>query len=422
VRALLELSDPHPEVVVQEAEYRRLLGVPRDHPLSERAVELVAEARRWYAEHGRPWLYARQAGGLALAEGAVMIETAAFRSRRLHEVLVDAGADSAVLVAVSAGRALEERAHQLWEEGKPDEYYFLETYGSAVVEALVAAAAFRLCDWADRHAVAVLPHYSPGYPDWDIADQRKLRDLIGLERARLPGGLSVLESGMLRPKKSLLAVFGLTPDLERAERLTSLVPCHNCSLTGCGYRRAPYKHPLPRLEAVGVPVAAGAPRGAAAEAASSGPAEYSVSTRVLERWSRQRLEMRVREDRSVEAQFRYDGTTCSNLGQPLAFEYHVRLAPREEGYTIMDLSCAPAPGDTGHTHMCAYVEDPEALMSAIAADRPLLGRPLGDVLAWRRDDGPAGCYCAAADREHKWGLALEVLHYALSREGAPGGH
>lgn len=419
---LLELSDSEPEVAVQEAEYRRLLGVPHDHPLSERAVELAAGARAWYAEFGRPWLYARQAARVALAGGAVGIDTATFRSRRLHEALVEAGADSAVLVAVSAGRALEERAHRLWEEGKPDEYYFLETYGSAVVEALVAAAAYRLCEWADSRALAVLPHYSPGYPGWDIADQRALHDLIGLERVSLPGRLSVLESGMLRPRKSLLAVFGLTREVERTERLTSLVPCHNCSLPACRYRRAPYRHPLPRLEVVGAAAAAPglAPAAGARPPSPGGPATYSASERVLERWREQRLELLVRDDRGVEARFRYDGTTCSNLGRPLAFEYRIRLAPQEQGYTIMDLSCAPLPGDEGHTYMCAYLEDPAELMSTIAAERPLLGRPLADVLTWRRDAGPAGCYCAAADREHKWGLALETLHYALSRGTNPG--
>ena len=424
MRALLELSDPHPAVAVQEAEYRRLLGVPRDHPLAERALELADEARRWFAEHGRPWLYARQASGVALEDRAVTVETATFRSRRLHETMAEAGADSALLVAVSAGRELEERARRLWEEGKPDEYYFLEVYGSAVVEALVAAAAYRLCDWADQHEVAVLPHYSPGYPEWNITDQRKLLDLIGLERGRgLPGGIRVLESGMLQPKKSLLAVFGLTRELERVQRLTSLVPCHNCSLPACRYRRAPYRHPLPRLEAVPAsPSPAEAPGpsrpGPAALARAAG---YSVSTLVLQRWSEQRLRLLVREDRTVEARFRYDGTTCSNLGQPLAFEYHVRLAPREEGYTILDLSCAPAPGDTGHTYMCQYLEDAGSLMRRIAAERPLLGRPLGDVLGWGRADGPAGCYCDAADREHKWGLALEVLHYALTPKEEPQG-
>jgi len=43
----------------------------------------------------------------------------------------------------------------------------------------------------------------------------------------------------------------------------------------------------------------------------------------------------------------------------------------------------------------------------------LLGRPLKDVLTWKREYTPSGCYCGAAGREYKWGMVLEVLHYAL---------
>lgn len=414
--ALLELSDASPEVAVQEVEYRRLLGYPRDHELSGRALELADWARGWYAERGRPWWYARQAAGLALKDGRVTIEAMTFTSSRLHDQLREAGASSAALVAVGAGAECEEEARRLWEDEKPDEYFFLEIYGSAVVEALVAAAAFRLCEWADGNGVAVLPHYSPGYPEWDIADQGKLRDLIGLERrSDLPGRVEVLGTGMLRPKKSLLAVFGLTPHVERVQRLTSLVPCANCSLPACRYRRAPYQHPLRQIESVhaapepdrGRPVEAG-------RAPLTLNARYSVSADVLRRWTAQRLQLRVVEDGSVEARFRYDGTTCSNMGRPLAFDYHITLGPREEGYVITDLHCGPAPGDEGHTFMCSYLEDAEGMMKAIASEQPLLGHPLDEVLRWARGRGVAGCYCAAPSREHKWGLALETLHYALA--------
>jgi hypothetical protein len=141
---------------------------------------------------------------------------------------------------------------------------------------------------------------------------------------------------------------------------------------------------------------------------------------VLGRWSKQRLRLRVLEDGSVEASFRYDGTTCSNMGRPLAFDYSIRLAPPEEGYRITDLRCAPAPGDEGHRSMCSYLEDPEGIMRDITAGPPLLGHPLDAVLRWARGRGVAGCYCASPSREHKWGLALETLHYALSRGTNPG--
>ena len=62
-----------------------------------------------------------------------------------------ADAESAILVAVSAGGELEREAQQLWLEEKPDEYFFLEVYGSAVVEHLITMKGAELCAWAESH-------------------------------------------------------------------------------------------------------------------------------------------------------------------------------------------------------------------------------------------------------------------------------
>lgn len=419
-RAPLELNDTRPAFEVLEAEYRRLLGYPPDHELTERARELSAWARQWYGEHGRPWWYARLAGEVALSEGRVAIDGTTFSSPRLHAMLHEAGADAAALVAVSAGPELEAQARRLWEQGRPDEYFFLEVYGSAVVEALVASASFRLCQWADGRGVAVLPHYSPGYPEWDIADQQRLLDTT--RRGARDGdatGIRVLDSGMLQPKKSLLAVFGITPNVAGVERLTALVPCANCSLPGCRYRRTAYRQPMPQIEAVRrAPADAGANGSAVVPVVRpvlTPDAAYSISTRALEKWARERLHLTVTGDRSVEARFRYEGTTCSNTGFPLQFEYHVELASRDRGYAITGARCVPAPGDAGHTRMCEYMIDADGLMGRIAAPPALLGRPLDEVVRWDRAQSPSGCFCTAESRDHKWGLVLEVLHFALAR-------
>ena len=145
-----------------------------------------------------------------------------------------------MLVAVGAGPELEAEASRRWLDEKPDEYFFLEVYGSAVVEHLVTQAGARLCGWAESHGLAVLPHDSPGYPDWDIAEQAGLHALL-TSTASLPGALEVLESGALRPKKSLIAVFGLTRHVDRLAHLRDLVPCERCSFAPCQYRRAPYR-------------------------------------------------------------------------------------------------------------------------------------------------------------------------------------
>src|SRR5439155_24891244 len=115
--------------------------------------------------------------------------------------------------------------------------------GSAVVEHLVATTSGRVCDAGARDGLIAVPHYSPGYSGWDVADQNKLFELITRSATRpFAGPLEVLSSGMLRPKKSLLGVFGLTARTAGALDATRAAPCANCSFSPCRYRRAPYRH------------------------------------------------------------------------------------------------------------------------------------------------------------------------------------
>jgi len=377
---------------------------------------LADAARQWYAEMGRPWICAHETGFELLSE-KLSINGADFASEQLNNLLLEAQAHRVVLVAVSAGRECEEHAHRLWREGKPDEYFFLEVFGSAVVEHLITIAGARICAWADQHGMAALPHYSPGYSGWDVSDQTKLFQAIrGQQMPDFPGDLQVLASGMLQPKKSLLAVFGITGHVEKVQRFANLVPCHNCSFPSCQYRRAPYKDSLPQSEDVRR-LQSGWRELSAVNTGNGSPlnhhANYSINLRALRKWSQQRLRFKILPDLAVEARFRYEGTTCSNLGRPLEYDYRIKLSSAEEGYRIIEANCSPAPGDTGHTQMCEYLNDRERLLRSIQEEKPLLGSPLNDVVAWERPYSPAGCYCDMQSREHKWGLVFEVIHYAL---------
>lgn len=235
------ITDVTPDITVRAAEYQRLLGYPREHVLDDRALELADEARHWYSHHGRPWTFARETGSLLGAGGSIVIEGVPFTSSRLRATLESANADRVVLVAVSAGAELEAEAQRRWADEKPDEYFFLEMYGAAVVEHLITGVGARLCTDAEQRGMSVLPRYSPGYPEWDISEQGRLLGLLSrVDDDPVPGPLSALESGMLRPKKSLLAVFGLTHDAAGVRRRTDLIPCEQCSLPRCQYRRRAY--------------------------------------------------------------------------------------------------------------------------------------------------------------------------------------
>jgi hypothetical protein len=400
----IELASTHPELNVLPEEYVRLLGYPRGWTLEGRALELADWARDWYAKNGHPWIYARQAGNFEIKSNSIHIDGIEFTSKRMQATLQQAEAHSVILVAVGAGSEAEEEARLRWEDEKPDEYFFLEIFGSAVVEHLVTAIGARLCDWAEKREMAVLPHYSPGYPEWDIAEQPRLLELMKRTRREpFPSSVEVFDTGMLCPKKTLLAVFGLTHHTDRLRRLTDLIPCENCSFGPCQYRRAPYRR-APRSWGEQVPVRV---------AVLDPEAEYTVNRRALRRWAEERLSLHMNQDGSLDALFCYDGTTCTNMGRPLTFHYNVKIGPRAEGYPIWEQRCAPAPGDEGHSLMCQYLDNPSQLMAAIDREKPLDGERLNAVLSWQRKPSAAGCYCEASSRDHKWGLVLETIHYAL---------
>lgn len=414
---MVELIDTNPDCEVSEAEYLRLLGFPANYELTGRSRELADWARQWHAESGKPSVYARLTGDLDISNGRVRIEGVALSAKRLRKQLADAQAHAAMLVAVSAGEECEAKARQLWQEEKPDEYFFLEVYGSAVVEHLITTTGARFCAWADQRDMAVLPHQSPGYPGWEICDQFHLLQLIRSRNSRaIPGEIQVLETGMLKPKKSQLAIFGITRHVGKTRKLTELIPCDSCAMRSCQYRRAPHKHSRIQIEDV-------RRLQSRAESGSNGKtslspsldfnAKYSINSRALKKWSLERLHLKHSDDRSVEARFRYEGTTCSNLGHRLEFDYHVRLSPAHEGYKIIAMNCSPAASDTGHTFMCKYISESKVLMRAIGNEKPLLGKALKEILTWKRQFSPSGCYCDPLSREHKWGLVLEVIHYGL---------
>ncbi|MGB8319332.1 MAG: hypothetical protein WCE54_14460, partial [Ignavibacteriaceae bacterium] len=286
-----ELIDKNPDINVREEEYKRLLGYPHYFEIKERSRELADWARSWFNQNGNPWIYAFQASDIDFSNEKLRINNIELSSTKLRNQLAEAQVSKAMLVAVSAGKECEEKANQLWQEGKPDEYFFLEVYGSAVVEHLITSVEARFCAWADENNLAVLPHYSPGYPGWIVTDQIKLLKLIQQTRENnLPGEIQVLETGMLKPKKSLLALFGITNQIDKVKKNSGLIPCSTCTMKNCQYRRMPYKYSRNQIEDVsklqpGNNKISGAITSNILNGILSKDAKYKVSLKTLQKWS-----------------------------------------------------------------------------------------------------------------------------------------
>lgn len=226
---------------VSDERYARLLGYPNRALPEGRVSELAAASRLWFARHARPWAWVAPAEAVVLGAGTVELAGGrTYESRVLVERLKEIGADRLLAAVVSAGSEVDEASARLWREERPDEAFFLDRFGAAAAIQLGGWVAERLRQAAADEGLGLGPGYSPGYDGWDLADQvAVVGGLIGAAPhglASLPGALSLLDSGMLEPKNSLVATFGLTRRPEAADRQWQRHSCSWCSLTGCTLR------------------------------------------------------------------------------------------------------------------------------------------------------------------------------------------
>lgn len=189
---------------VSDELYKRFLRFPPRRPLEGPLLENACWAREWYAQHGKPWVCGARLPLVMRSAGSVGVGGVDFECPVLGQRFGQAA--YAVILAVSAGPEAETEAAGRWAADEPDRYFFLESYAGAVVAALLAEESKRL--QAEFAPDKLLPFYCPGYPGWPVTDATPLLALLA-STGVIPGVLKTLESGMLWPKKSQLALFGL---------------------------------------------------------------------------------------------------------------------------------------------------------------------------------------------------------------------
>jgi len=228
-------------LTVPVAEWKRHLCIPIVGPLSETAQAGVESALAWVNEHGCPWSFVSEPIDL-VTEGDLirLANSTQFTSRALAEKLRIGQARVAVAVAVCAGSAVSPQVQHLWEEDRLDEAFFLNAAAAAATEQLLLRAHKSICDHAKSADLAALSHESPGYDGWNLGDQHALLDLLAAQPTWPSAAkLDLLESGMLTPEHSQLALFGLGPAEVVEATSPDTLACARCSMDPCSHRRRP---------------------------------------------------------------------------------------------------------------------------------------------------------------------------------------
>jgi len=225
---------------VKIKDYLRLLGFPNQYKPEDNILEMICWAEQWYETNGKPWVEAYDVNILFDAHNYFYANGIKIESPELFKRFSEAKVDRAIMLVASAGKELEEEANKYWNEGSPDKYYFLEIYGSAVVEELISSNTRNICGNSEIENYSVLDRYSPGYYGWDITGQHDLYKIILQSDHRIPKEkLSVLNSGMLWPKKSQISLNGLSKFVTKTKG--NKLPCISCFYEDCNFRKAPYR-------------------------------------------------------------------------------------------------------------------------------------------------------------------------------------
>jgi hypothetical protein len=133
---------------------------------------------------------------------------------------------------VTIGDALERRVATLWESRELPLAAMLDSVGSGAVESLAEYVNDVLCGQGLAAGLAVTNRISPGYGDWDVAQQRTLFRLC-------PGtsiGVTLNEACFMTPAKSISLLAGAGV---RARVDHYFNQCARCWMRDCAYRRAP---------------------------------------------------------------------------------------------------------------------------------------------------------------------------------------
>ena len=162
-----------------------------------------------------------------LAEGTMKTGGVLIRSKNLARTLK--GCTSVYLMAATLGLAVDRLITRASAVRMSDAVLY-QAAAAAMIEAYCDEVNDTLREEAERVGLYCRPRFSPGYGDFRIEHQHDISRLLDTPRKI---GLTVTESCLLVPIKSVTAVIGLSNSPQPCHRKG----CEECSKQDCAFRR-----------------------------------------------------------------------------------------------------------------------------------------------------------------------------------------
>ena len=147
-----------------------------------------------------------------------------------------AGCDRAVLFAATVGLEMD-RLIVRYSAVSPARALMLQAVGAERIESLCDLFCEDTARRAAREGRRTRPRFSPGYGDLPLEMQRDIFRALDCQRAI---GLTLNESLLMSPSKSVTALIGIGPDTGTAKEAADVPDasggCAGCAETDCLYR------------------------------------------------------------------------------------------------------------------------------------------------------------------------------------------
>lgn len=138
---------------------------------------------------------------------------------------------SVALFVCTAGPELEKYSREQMKSGNMPEGYIADLLGSIIVEAAIDKMHTELTREMVAAKSGATNRYSPGYCNWNVAEQQKLFRLIPPELT----SVRLSESSLMHPVKSVSGIIGIGRGLKNKP-----YSCNVCDAGDCIYRDKKY--------------------------------------------------------------------------------------------------------------------------------------------------------------------------------------
>lgn len=156
-----------------------------------------------------------------------------YTSDSLNKCLL--GSDEIIIFAATIGPAIDKKI-LLYEKTAATKALLAQAYGAERVEALCDTFCEGMRAQLQSEGKSMTPRFSPGYGDWSLEVQREYFTVLDIYHQI---GVSLGDSLLMRPSKSVTAIFGIKSGgaEECVDEHTAGEKCSMCSKEDCVYRK-----------------------------------------------------------------------------------------------------------------------------------------------------------------------------------------